>query len=158
MTSTDGFCSVITFDVGELGEPYDKPVDHVYHGVSTSHSSSGTNTEPGLPSMSAPTPGSTGGAASFAEPASPAGDSLIPVISNVPPIGYGIGLGSLSSLSNLSTPPGTPSTRQATLVTSFASTETTRDTAEVISDGKRETESEGESKKKRRIAPTLVDK
>lgn len=160
MTSTDGFCSALTFEPGELGERYVqqnaafRAPAPITTAATTSGGATGTTTAATTTATtSGPSPGNTTvGPELLPSPAStPAGEpsALTPVVSQVPPV---VSIGGSSS-PPAETPPETPSHHSTERKQSF----TTASPAPSDDRDALKPESSAEPpKKQRRIAPTLV--
>jgi chromatin assembly factor 1 subunit B len=142
MTSTDGFCSTIIFDPGELGEIHPGP--------------------PHASSLSRPSPSASSGA-TFPTPISVRASS--PARSSSSSSKYGTAPSPTTStfaqptlqgrsLTGFGTPPETPA---ATGIGAQLAPPMKRPETEAVVPTKRsETEEEGREKKKRRVVPTLI--
>lgn len=164
MTSTDGFCSVIIFEKGELGERYTDAIPHPPPPVAQSprkrtESMSSTASSELLAPPAPPAPRSSATSPVLAPSSALAPtEDLVPLISSMPPI---VSHGSPHNPQY--TPPHTPIPRsassastpskQATL--SFAPVARKRE-PEPSAPASTATPSAPSSSKKRRIAPTLV--
>ncbi|KAF5098223.1 hypothetical protein D0Z00_002103 [Geotrichum galactomycetum] len=165
MTSTDGFCSVIIFDKGELGTPYTEPIrppvivsqSPTKTVGNTTVESFGTNT-PVLPAtlpvfvkpststnVNSSTSNSVPVASSpvLAPTSALTTEPLVPLISSMPPI------------ATHGTPPQTP--QQSVAQLSTRAPKRANEEASARSD-RSSTAASSTSSKKRRIAPTLVEK
>lgn len=156
MTSTDGFCSVIIFEKGELGERYTEPIPHPPPPVAQSprkrtDSMSSTASLELLGPPPPPAPRSIADSPVLAPSSALAvTDDLVPLISSMPPI---VSHGSPHNPS--CTPPHTPLPRTTPLATTPGSSRQATLTFAPVAK-KREPEPAPTTSKKRRIAPTLV--
>lgn len=157
MTSTDGFCSVIIFDKGELGDRYTDPIQPMVSQSPRKRTDSSSSTDTFPPPPPPPHRTNSGSSSASSPVLTPSSaltisEPLVPLISSMPPI---VSHGSPHNTQY--TPPhtplpttaslATPSVRQATLT--FAPIP--KKTAD-----KRSPEVQSGGSKKRRIAPTLV--
>ncbi|KAI9038539.1 putative chromatin assembly factor 1 subunit B [Aspergillus affinis] len=172
MSSSDGFCSSLSFAPGELGQQYNAPTATAQHaGISSAQAAAGhTSVPPTKPSPAAPV------TAAQAPPASPARSNSVSSVTTQPPAQQAAGsvvnnptltLGSvpLVTATNSSQPPTLPlSTPPQTPMSTVSQSGTSSVSNSVL--GKRAGESEKEDEqnsvpqvqqpKKRRVAPTLV--
>uniref|UniRef100_A0A093VI89 Putative WD repeat-containing protein C26H5.03 n=1 Tax=Talaromyces marneffei PM1 TaxID=1077442 RepID=A0A093VI89_TALMA len=187
MSSSDGFCSTLSFAPGELGQIYTHPVSssnpttHHHHTLSASSSSNNTplptptNTvSPSLTKLQpVPAPGPTGGTGRAGSPARSSSASSIQtlqalqsgnVVNNPTPTLGTVPLVTATNSLPLTTPPQTPLPGVSHSATSsFSSTVLGKRDIGAASesekeDAKRETAESEKPAKKRRIAPTLVSK
>jgi len=133
MTSTDGFCSCIEFDDGELGEVYHDSVKLTTAGAR--HHSGNLHVR-GSPIIRPPSPSRSNSSSSMPHVGG-AAHGLVPTMTNLP--------GVTAGTSHISTPPHTPLSSNPSPV------------PESQPGTKRSGQEEEESRKKRRIAPTLVE-
>lgn len=174
MTSTDGFCSVIIFDKGELGEVYTEPISHPPVTVSqsprkrTDSTSSATSSagELFIPTIPPPRPSSSNSVSSpVLEPSSAlaVNEPLVPLISSMPPI---VSHGSPHNPQY--TPPHTPLSSNAQLATASTPGSASRQATLSFTPIPKKPEKRSpdapiassaastQPSKKRRIAPTLI--
>lgn len=186
MSSSDGFCSTLSFAPGELGQVYTHPASSSnptthHHTLSTSSSSNNTPqptpTNAASPSLTRPNPlpapGPTGGSGRAGSPARSSSASSIQtlqtsqsgnVVNNPTPILGTVPLVTATNSLPLTTPPQTPLPGISHSATSsFSSTVLGKRDIGAASESekeesKRETVETEKPAKKRRIAPTLVSK
>lgn len=185
MSSSDGFCSTLSFAPGELGQVYTHPASSSnpathHHTLSTGSSSNNTPlptpTNTASPSLTRPTPVPAPGPIGSGRAASPARSSSASsiqtlqtsqsgnVVNNPTPTLGTVPLVTATNSLPLTTPPQTPLPGVSHSATSsFSSTVLGKRDIGAASesekeDSKRETVETEKPAKKRRIAPTLVSK